>query len=175
MKNIVIIGFMGVGKGTIARALSAKTNLFALDTDDLIESLTNKKIKKIFKKEGERYFRELEQKCANWLENSVKNTIISTGGGFYKVKNLKDIGEVIYLKADFDWIYNRITKSKNAKKKIEKRPLFKSYKDAKKLYETRAKEYEKVADIVIDVKDKEVDEIVNEIKDKIEKTIHNRP
>lgn len=173
MKNIVLIGFMGVGKGTIARALSAKTDLFAVDTDDLIESLTNKKIKKIFKKEGERYFRDLEQKCANWLEENVKNTIISTGGGFYKVKNLKDIGKVVYLKADFDWIYERITKSKNAKKKIEKRPLFKSYNDAKKLYESRVKDYEKLADIIIDVKNKKVDEIVEELKEKIEKDIHN--
>lgn len=173
MKNIVLIGFMGVGKGTIARALSAKTDLFAVDTDDLIESLTNKKIKKIFKKEGERYFRDLEQKCANWLEENVKNTIISTGGGFYKVKNLKDIGKVVYLKADFDWIYERITKSKNAKKKIEKRPLFKSYNDAKKLYESRVKDYEKLADIIIDVKNKKVDEIAQELKEKIEKDIHN--
>ena len=163
MKNIILIGFMGVGKGTLARAMSGKTKLFAIDTDDLIESLTNKKIKKIFAKHGEKYFRELEQKTAHWLASSVKNTIISTGGGFYKVKNLKEIGTVIYLKADFDWIYERITKSKNAKKKIKKRPLFKSYKDAKKLYDKRVKEYEKVADIVVNVEDKKIDEIIEEI------------
>lgn len=167
MKNIILIGFMGVGKGTIARALSAKTNLFAVDTDDLIESLTNMKIKKIFKKEGERYFRDLEQKCANWLEENVTNTIISTGGGFYRVENLNKIGKVIYLQANFDHIYNRITKSKNAKKKIAKRPLFKSYKDAKKLYDLRVKEYEKRADIIINVEDKKVNEIVKEIEGKI--------
>ena len=58
--NIVLIGFMGVGKGTIARALVKNSSYdqnnkclqrfcFAVDTDDLIESLENKKIKKIFK------------------------------------------------------------------------------------------------------------------------------
>ena len=173
MKNILLIGFMGVGKGTIARAMSGKTNLFAVDTDDLIESLTNKKIKKIFEKYGEKYFRDLEQRTANWLATSVKNTIISTGGGFYKVKNIKDIGTVIYLKADFDWIYERITKSKNAKKKIKKRPLFKSYKNAKKLYEQRVKEYEKVADIVIYVENKSMDEIIEEIIKKVQIDIKN--
>ncbi len=168
MKNIVLIGFMGVGKGTLARAMAGKTNLFAVDTDDLIESLTNKKIKKIFEKQGEKYFRELEQKTADWLATSVKNTIISTGGGFYKVKNLKDIGTVVYLKADFDWIYDRITKSKNAKKKIKKRPLFKSYKDAKKLYDQRVKEYEKVADVIVNVQNKDIEKIIDEIIKKVE-------
>ena len=60
MKNIVLIGFMGVGKGTLARALAKDTGIYAIDTDDLIESLTNTKIKKIFKKRGESYFRSLE-------------------------------------------------------------------------------------------------------------------
>ncbi len=167
MKNIVLIGFMGVGKGTLARAMAGKTDIYAIDTDDLIESLTNMKIKKIFKKKGEEYFRALEQKTADWLANSVKNSIISTGGGFYKVKNIKDIGVVVYLQADFDWIYNRITKSKNAHKKIKKRPLFKSYEDAKKLYEERIKSYEKVADIIVNVEDKTADELIEEILTKL--------
>ncbi len=163
MDNIVLIGFMGVGKGTLARALAGKTDLYAIDTDDLIESLTNMKIKKIFKKKGESYFRKLEQKTADWLAQNVKNSIISTGGGFYKVKNLKDIGTIVYLQADFDWIYDRITKSKNAKKKIKKRPLFKSYKEAKALYNQRVKEYESVADITINVENKKTEEIIQEL------------
>ena len=163
MKNIVLIGFMGVGKGTLARAMAGKTDIYAIDTDDLIESLTNTKIKKIFKKKGEAYFRKLEQKTADWLASSVQNSIISTGGGFYKVKNLKNIGTIVYLQADFDWIYNRITKSKNAKKKIKKRPLFQSYKDAKALYDKRVKEYEKVADIIINVENKKTNELIEEI------------
>ncbi len=147
--NLLLIGFMGVGKGTIAREV-AKKKIFVIDTDDLIESFTGKKIRKIFEEEGEESFRKLEQKTANWLECCVKNTLISCGGGFYKVKNLKSIGKVIYLKADFEWIYNRITASKNAQKKIEKRPLFKSYEKAKELFEARIEEYKRAADFVVD-------------------------
>lgn len=61
-KNIVFIGFMGVGKGTIARALIKRTKRFGLDTDDLIESMENRKIKAIFETDGEAYFRKLEKK-----------------------------------------------------------------------------------------------------------------
>ena len=155
---------MGVGKGTLARALAGKTGIYAVDTDDLIESLTNMKIKKIFKKKGEEYFRALERRTAEWLAQSVQNSIISTGGGFYKVPNLKEIGTVVYLEADFDWIYDRITKSKNAKKKIKKRPLFKSYKKAKELYEERKPQYAALADLTINVEGKTTEEIIEEIR-----------
>lgn len=145
------MGFMGVGKGTLARVLSSKSGLYAIDTDDLIESLTNKKIKKIFEKFGETYFRNLEQRTADWVAQSVEHSIISVGGGFYKVNNLEALGTVVYLKADFDWIYNRIVNSPNAQKKLKKRPLFNAYDEAKKLYDSRVYEYESRANIVLDV------------------------
>ena len=118
--NILLIGFSGVGKGTVARALSKELDIFAVDTDDLIESLVNKKIKKIFEEEGEEYFRFLEKKCAKWLENNIKNTIISTGGGFYKQKNIKKIGVVIYLKSTFKKIVLGLKNAPNSKKSLKK-------------------------------------------------------
>jgi shikimate kinase len=161
--NIVLIGFMGVGKGTISRKLVKQSDYFAIDTDDVIESLENRTIKAIFEKEGESYFRALEQKCASWLEKSVDHTVISTGGGFYKVENLNAIGKVVYLKADFEWIYDRVTKAKNAKKKLKKRPLFKSYKKTKELFDARAKAYEAKADLVVNVDTSSVDTIIEQI------------
>ena len=166
--NIILIGFMGVGKGTLARALVKKSNYFAIDTDDLIESMENRRIKKIFAKEGEPYFRNLEKKTALWLENSVQNTIISTGGGFYKQENLENIGTVIYLKSSFEGILTRIKKTPNAKAKIKKRPLLKNKKEALKLYNQRSVEYEKVADIIVDVENRDIDLVVNEILGRID-------
>ncbi len=162
-ENIVLIGFMGVGKGAIARELVRQTDLFALDTDDLIESMENRKIKKIFKEEGEEYFRKLEQKCANWLCKNVSSSIISTGGGFYKVENLEKIGTIILLDASFDWIYNRIVNAENAQKKLKKRPLFNSYDQAKALYDSRQKAYKKAAKTVIDVENSSPEEAVKTI------------
>jgi shikimate kinase len=152
-ENIILIGFMGVGKGTVARALVKNSDYFALDTDDLIESLENKKIKKIFEEEGEPYFRNLEKKCALWCEHNIKGSIISTGGGFYKQPNIKKIGKIIYLQSTFEKILEGIHNSPNARKKLKKRPLLNNLEEAKKIYNQRVKEYEAVADIIINVED----------------------
>lgn len=169
MKNIILIGFMGVGKGSIAREILKNSSYMAIDTDDLIESMENKKVKKIFEKEGEDYFRALEKDVSLWLEKSVKNTLISTGGGFYKVKNLKKIGTVILLDSPFDKIIQRIKNHPNAKAKLKKRPLLSDLKAAKELYKQRRPEYLKLADIVIDVSDKTTLECTKEILKKVKK------
>lgn len=150
MNNVVLIGFMGVGKGSVARELSKLTGRFALDGDDMIESLFNKKIAKIFESEGEAAFRAAEKNLAKFLEKNVSNAIISTGGGFYKQRNLKKIGTIIYLRLSFEKILKRIETAPNAAKKIAKRPLLKDLEKAKALHKERDKEYMKKADFVIE-------------------------
>jgi shikimate kinase len=81
----------------------------------------------------------------------VKSTLISCGGGFYKVDNLKKLGTVVLLDASFEWIHNRLKAAKNSKSKLAKRPLFSDEKKAKALYKEREKAYRKVADVIVDV------------------------
>ncbi|GGD39167.1 shikimate kinase [Malaciobacter pacificus] len=161
--NIILIGFMGVGKGTVARALVNKSGMMAIDTDDIIESMENRKIKKIFELEGEPYFRNLEKKTAKWLAKNVKGTIISTGGGFYKQEKLNEIGKVVYLKSSFQGILDRIHSAPNAANKLKKRPLLQNMEAASKLFDERAPQYEAVADIIVDVEKKDINLIVEEI------------
>lgn len=166
-KNIVLIGFMGVGKGTTAREIVKHSGMVAIDTDDLIESMENRKIKKIFEDEGEAYFRALEQRVAHWIQKSVTNTLISTGGGFYKVDNIKKVGTVVLLHASFDAILERIKAHPNAERKLKKRPLLNDLDKARKLYEVREAAYRKVADLVIDVEEKSPAEVALEILEKV--------
>lgn len=165
--NIILIGFMGVGKGTIARALMKKTKMIGLDTDDLIESMENRKIKTIFELEGETYFRHVEKQTAKWLEKNVNKSIISTGGGFFKVPNLHKIGKVIYLKSSFEAILERLKSHPNAEQKLLKRPLLNDIEKAKNIFDERVQQYEKKADIIIDVENKSIEHIVKEILRKI--------
>lgn len=169
MKNIVLIGFMGVGKGSVARAMVKRSRLISIDTDDIIESMENRTIKEIFTSEGEEYFRSLERRVAQWLQKNIEGTLISTGGGFYKVPSIKKIGTIVLLNAPFDVIYNRIISHPDAEKKLRKRPLFQEIEKARALYEERLPRYLKIADIVIDVSDKEIDMIAKEIIKKVKK------
>jgi len=154
---------MGVGKGTVARALVQRSDYFAIDTDDLIESIDNRSVKKIFAQESEAYFRKLEKKCALWCQDNVKNTIISTGGGFYKQENIKEIGTIVYLESKFDRIIEALKLAPNAKKKFKKRPLLKDLDEARALYDVRIKEYKKVSDITVNVEDWDINRICKDI------------
>ena len=149
---------MGVGKGTTARAFTKKYGTYIIDTDDLIESKENKEVKKIFAKKGEAYFRAQEQETANWIEKCVTGTLISCGGGFYKVDNLQKLGTVVLLDASFEWIHNRLKTAKNSESKLAKRPLFSQEEEAKRLYKEREKAYRKVADVIVDVENLTLDE-----------------
>jgi shikimate kinase len=165
--NIVLVGFMGVGKGRTARDISARSSKYALDCDDLIESYANKKIRKIFKDEGEARFRELERQTAVWLEKNVTDSVISTGGGFINVPNLNQIGTVVYLHSDFDTILSAIRADPNAEKKIKKRPLLQNLKAARKLYEQRLPLYRKCADVEVYMADRSIARVAEEILDRV--------
>jgi shikimate kinase len=169
MNNIVLIGFMGVGKGSVAREIVKQSKLMAVDTDDLIESMENRKVKEIFDAEGEPYFRDLERHVAKWLTKHVSNTLVSTGGGFYKVSGIKKIGTIVLLHGAFDTIYERILAHPKATQKINKRPLLQNLEKARALYDEREPQYLKVADIIVDVTGKTPAEIATEILKKVKK------
>lgn len=163
--NIILIGFMGVGKGRTARAFADLTGRFAVDTDDLIESMVHMKVKNIFEEQGESAFRQLEQQAADWLEHHVCGTVVSTGGGFFKVKNLNRMGRVVYLHSSVEDILHSIQTHPNAKKKMTKRPLLQDLEQARKLFRDRLPQYRKAADFEIAIKGREFHEIAGEITD----------
>jgi shikimate kinase len=163
--NIILIGFMGVGKGRCARELAARTARFAVDTDDLIESMSKMKIRYIFAEYGEPYFRQLEQQAANWLEYHVSGTVVSTGGGFFAVKNLNRLGRVVYLHSSVDAIIETMEAHPNARKKIKKRPLLKDMESARKLFKQRLPLYRRAADVEVSVAHREIADVVEKIID----------
>jgi len=84
-KNLILIGFMGVGKSSLGRLLAKKLNLKFFDTDFILEKKTKMKVFEIFNKKGEPYFRNLEKKIVLNLLNK-KNSVISLGGGAFNEK-----------------------------------------------------------------------------------------
>lgn len=122
MKKIVLLGYMGCGKSTIAQNLSKITNIPFLDLDVCVEKKANLSIKEIFEKHGEIYFRKLEHEMFLELLQSSEDSIIGLGGGTpcYANNHLllqrEDIVSV-YLKASIDTLYSRLVHNKS------KRPL----------------------------------------------------
>jgi len=122
MKKIVLLGYMGCGKSTIAQNLSKITKIPFLDLDTCIEKRANLSINEIFSKHGEVYFRKLEHEMFVELLNSSENNIIGLGGGTpcYANNHLllqNDYIVSIYLKASIETLYNRLAQNKS------KRPL----------------------------------------------------
>lgn len=156
--NLVLIGFMGSGKSSVGRLLAKERGLYFLDTDSMIESLAGKDIPRIFADEGESYFRLLELKTVKWLKNSVKDAVISTGGGMIThCEGLKEVGRVIYLNLPFEAILSRLDAFE-----LAKRPLFSDMKKAEQMYKERHTIYSEKADIIIDA-DADIQSVITRV------------
>lgn len=157
--NIILIGFMGSGKSTVAKSLSKLLDLSVLEMDDLVYQKTNtQSMKEVFLLGGENLLREMEfliaKECA-----SQKNLIISTGGGVVLnpviIASFKEAGgKIIFLRAKFETVQKRLQRDNS-------RPLMK---DAKKLYDFRQSLYIHAADEIIDVDFLSPDEIALNIQ-----------
>lgn len=110
--NIILIGFMGCGKSTIGKLLSKRLECDFVDTDAWIEAKLQTTISNIFATRGEEAFRGLETEALRELLRREAPCVISVGGGLpMREENrrlLQQLGEVIYLQARPDTIYERL-------------------------------------------------------------------
>ncbi len=106
--NIVLIGFDGCGKYEIGKLLAERCNMDFLDTNETLAEKLGKDPSEIMKEHGEDYFREAEYELVCHLGRKAKRMVISAGGGIptsvINQKKLRQMGEVIYLKAKAETI-----------------------------------------------------------------------
>lgn len=162
--NIIIIGFMGVGKSVVGELLSKTLNMNFIDMDEEIEKREGCTITEIFNLKGQEYFRKVEREL---LEEMSKkdNYIISTGGGIVtREENCKILRKqkiVVFLDANVKTII------RNVSNEIEKRPLLKGSINLEdkimELLNERYDHYKECSNINIDVNDKNIDEVVSQI------------
>ncbi len=155
----VLLGFMGAGKSTIARGLDPDF----VDMDALLEEQLGMPIARFFEEKGEAVFRQIEEEV---LADLLKtNQVVSTGGGVVISQKNRDLlkknPDNIYLKADFETLYQRISADKD-----NQRPLFlnNSKEDLAAIFDERQAWYEEVASRVVDVARLSPEEIIEELR-----------
>ena len=139
IKNLVFLGMMGSGKSAIGNLVSKKLDVPFIDIDNLVVENSGMSISEIFKRKGEGFFRNLEEKIT--LKSLKKNkNIISLGGGGFVNDNIRK--EILsnhlsfWLNWDESILIKRIKHSK-------KRPLaFKSTEqEIRRIIKNRSKIY----------------------------------
>jgi shikimate kinase len=80
--KVYLVGFMGAGKTTVARALAKRLGWRAEDVDEWIESRERATVSEIFASRGEPYFRQAEREAIRQLL-PLDHAVIATGGGTY--------------------------------------------------------------------------------------------
>ena len=130
---------MGVGKSSIGKDLSYKLKMEFKDIDSIIEKKLSLSISEIFKKKGEKFFRDIEEKeTINYLNKN--KVVLALGGGAFLNEKIRDEiskkGVSFWLDLDSKIIFQRI-------KVNMKRPLLdnRSEDEVKKLCESREKTY----------------------------------
>jgi shikimate kinase len=163
--KIVLIGFMGSGKSSVAPILAAKLGLEAIEMDDLISAKAGgQTIEQIFEIGGETAFRQLEASVAKDHETS-DNVVISSGGGVVMSQPTMDYlsidAVVVELSASLDTILKRISPN-------IPRPLFKDINQAKELYKLRQPLYSKYATIHVATDNKSVEDVAEEVAKQVQ-------
>jgi len=160
--NIVLIGYRGTGKSTIARKLAALLHKKLVSTDEMIVKKAGP-IPRIVKKYGWKKFRDIEEKVISDVSKK-DNLLIDCGGGVVErpinMRRLKKNGKVILLTANISTIVKRIHKGKN-------RPSLtggKSFTDEVRIMLARRKEkYKKAADFSVNTSHLSISEVVRNI------------
>ena len=156
--KIYLVGFMGAGKSTVARALARRLGWQVEDIDDLIEGRERRTIAAIFAQHGETYFRQVERELLRVLL-PLRNTVVATGGGTFAEA---DNRELINLDGMSVWLDVSIADVLARVPLDGRRPLSGDRAYMERLYGTRRVAYAQ-AHVQVETSGREVDDIVDEV------------
>ena len=168
-RSIFLIGFMGAGKSTIARALQRELGFPLIEMDERIVKEQGMSINDIFAQYGEDHFRDIESQLIVDI-GKEEPSIVSCGGGVVvrpqNTQNMKEIGRIVFLKATPETIYERVKNSTD-------RPILNGHMNVEyiaELMEKRRALYEAAADITSQTDGKTREQICEEIIGKMRNT-----
>jgi shikimate kinase len=140
-RRIVIIGFMGCGKTTVARELALQLACDFTDLDSFITQREGRSPADIIEEDGEPHFREVETRALRDVLQNHDADVVALGGGTWTVSANRSLitdhdCSTIWLDAPFELCWQRIVTSSNTV-----RPLAPDHETARNRYQSRVESY----------------------------------
>src|SRR5438876_10863559 len=162
--NIVLVGYRGAGKTSIAKILAERLKWPLISTDAEIVKKAGLSVPEIIQKRGWDYFRDVESMICQRVGKKDR-TIIDTGGGVILRKEnviaLRERGRVFWLTAEVPTIMERIKHSADRPSLTHK----KSYVDeVEDVLNERLPMYKAACDHIIRTDDRTLGEIADEVQ-----------
>ncbi|HYR77735.1 MAG TPA: shikimate kinase [Pyrinomonadaceae bacterium] len=140
-RRIVIVGFMGSGKTTVAEALARQLGCQAIDLDSFIAERAGRSPAEIIAQDGEPAFRQIETDALLEVLEKKAVRVIALGGGAWTIAaNRAMVAKhdclSVWLDAPFELCWERIISGKAV------RPLAPDRATAARLHDDRRASYE---------------------------------
>lgn len=170
---LILVGYAGSGKSSLAKRLSKALRVGYVDTDTLVEQSEGATVADIFHYEGEEYFRRSEREVLDRLVADNYDGIVATGGGLPtwedNMERLNSMGTTIYLQRSPEQILSRLSAYGR-----EKRPMFRGKSDEELLQFMREhiaerEPYYAKAHIVVDCNTMSDERVVNYIIERVQR------
>lgn len=162
-RHIVLVGMMGSGKTTVGRVLASRLHRDLLDTDALIEVREGRSVRELFSSNGEDSFRAIEAEVLVESLANPKGAVIAAAGGVVLRRENREAlhasgARVVWLRADPVVLAERVKGGGH-------RPLLDADPEGmlRRMHEDREPLYREVADLIITVDGRSVNEVVEAV------------
>ncbi len=167
---LILLGYRGTGKTTVAGALARRLGWQSVDLDDEIERAAGKSIAEIFAREGETAFRDQESAALSRC-STQRQSVLATGGGVVlreaNRRKLQEIcslgGHAVWLQAPAETIHQRMTADAST---AARRPNLTPQGGLREIVELIAQRrpfYEQCASLIVDTQGKTPEQVADEI------------
>ena len=164
--NVILIGYRGSGKSTVARILGERLQQPWLDADDAIEQAAGKSIKQIFAEDGEAVFRDIESRVVAELAAREDVVLALGGGAVLREENRRAIagrGRIIWLRAAAQALHERISADAATGQRRPDLTASGGYDEIERLLRQREPIYRGCAELAVDTEGRTPEKIADEI------------